>query len=81
MFDVIGGNGYVKNHTLYLQDWGYNNGGVSIVNDSINIHTLLQCNNSSIFKYMDGYVDNEDISNRYVSMNGHTVYQQNSLNY
>ena len=65
--------------TQSLQDFDSNNGDVSHGNIVINSRTLFQCDDSSTFKDMDGYVEICDVSSGYGFMNSHTVYQLNGL--
>ena len=76
---MSGGNSSMNNHTLSQQYWDLNNGDVSSWNGFINIHTISQCNDSSKFKEMYGYVENYDASSGYVYVNSHTLYKQNGL--
>ena len=46
---------------------------------SKNSHTLFQCEDSITFKYMDGEVENGDVSSGYGSMNIHTDLQRYGL--
>ena len=73
--DVSCGKCFMGSHFLYQYDWDLNNADASFVNGFINSHTLSQCNDSSIFKDMDGDAENGDVSGGHGSMNSHTVYQ------
>ena len=79
MGDVSGGNCSMNNHTFSHQDHDPNNGDVISGNVFINSHTLSKCDDLSIFKEIDGYVENCDVNSGYVSMNSQTVYQLNGL--
>ena len=59
---ISGGNCYINNHTLYHQEFDFNNGDVSSVNCCINSHTLSQCGVSITFKDICGNVKNDDLS-------------------
>ena len=80
MGDVIGGNGYMNNHTISKQDWYYKNGDIISGNGFTNSHTLSQCNDSINFKDMYVGVEVDDVSSRYDYMNSHTIYQNIFLN-
>ena len=79
MGDMSCGNCSMNNQTLSQQDCDTNNGDISIGYGFLNIQTLSQCEDSSAFKEVGGYVENCDASSGYGSMNSHTDLQQNSL--
>ena len=77
MGDVSDGNCSINNHNLYQQDFDSNNGDVRSVYGFINSHTLSQCDDTSTFKDIGGYVENFDVSSECGSMNSHTFFKYN----
>ena len=77
--DVSDGNGSMNSQKLSQHDWDSNNSDVISINGFINSHTILQCNDWSNFKDMDGDVENGDGSSGYGYITIHTVYQQKGL--
>ena len=61
----------MNNHTISQQNFVSNNGDVSSGCGFINIHSHSQCEDSSIFKEMNGDVETGDDSSRYGSMKIH----------
>ena len=78
MGDISSVDCSMNNHNLSLQYCDYNNGDV-ISGNLFNTNPLSQCNYSSTFKEMGGYVLKGDVSSVYGFMNIYISYQLNGL--
>ena len=71
--DVSGGNGSMNSHILSQQVWDLNHCDVICGNGFINIHTLYQFNESSLFNDTDGDFENGGVSGRHGAIKRHSL--------